>query len=129
MPILRVPASRRRRFRSTTSFPACERTPESPISSFSVDGGACRNDFLLQRCSDIVGLPIERPACVESTALGAAYLAGLSAGVWKDLEEIRSLREVEGAFDPVLDCDERRRLLEYWRECVARTRSDALARS
>ena len=100
-----------------------------PISSFSVDGGACRNDFLLQRCSDIVGLPIERPACVESTALGAAYLAGLSAGVWKDLEEIRSLREVEGAFDPSLDCDERRRLLEYWHECVARTRSDALARS
>lgn len=97
-----------------------------PVSTLAVDGGACRNDFMLQSCADIVDVRIERPECVESTALGAAYLAGLSCGFWGGLDDLIALRQVQRSFEPVAAPGERACMLAYWAECVARTRSDAV---
>ena len=94
-----------------------------PVSALAVDGGACRNNFMLQCCADIVGAAIQRPECVESTALGAAYLAGLSTGFWRNTEEIASLRGIERTFMSNVSAGTRSRMLDYWHECVDRTRS------
>lgn len=94
-----------------------------PVSALAVDGGACRNNFMLQCCADIVGAAIQRPECVESTALGAAYLAGLSTGFWRNTEEIASLRGIEHTFMSNVSAGTRSRMLDYWHECVDRTRS------
>lgn len=94
-----------------------------PVSVLAVDGGACRNNFMLQCCADIVGAAIQRPECVESTALGAAYLAGLSTGFWRNTEEIASLRGIERTFMSNVSAGTRSRMLDYWHECVDRTRS------
>jgi glycerol kinase len=94
-----------------------------PVSALAVDGGACRNNFMLQCCADIVGAAIQRPECVESTALGAAYLAGLSTGFWRNTEEIASLRGIERTFMSKVSAGTRSRMLDYWHECVDRTRS------
>ncbi len=93
------------------------------VSALAVDGGACKNDFMLQCCADVIDAVIERPQCVESTALGAAYLAGLSSGFWKSAEEISLLRAIEHSFRPKLDAVVRADMMAKWHECVDRTRS------
>ena len=93
-----------------------------PVSSLKVDGGASRDGFLLQFQADISGCSVDRPAIRETTALGAAYLAGLAVGVWKDLDEIRSLWVYDTSFTPAMDAAERERLLAGWQRAVGRSR-------
>ncbi|MEE8717442.1 MAG: glycerol kinase GlpK [Coriobacteriales bacterium] len=95
-----------------------------PIEVLNVDGGASANDFLMQFQSDILGIELRRPRCVESTALGAAYLAGLATGFWGGTDELRDLRDDDDVFLPRMDEGRVRKLLAGWAEAVRRTRSD-----
>ncbi len=89
----------------------------------AVDGGAAANDFLLQFQADILDLPVARPSVLESTALGAAYLAGLGAGVWSGPEALTSLRRIETRFEPTLSAEARRPLLEGWERALRQART------
>lgn len=91
------------------------------ITSLKVDGGASSNNLLMQIQSDILGTDIERPLCVETTALGAALLAGLSLGVYSSLEEIKALRGVDKCFTPGKDSDWREERIRTWRRAVSRS--------
>lgn len=88
------------------------------LKSLKVDGGASANDFLLQFQADVVDITVERPGCIETTALGAAYLAGLTVGYWKDLEEIRANWKLDQTFLPKLDSEKRAELLHGWKKAV-----------
>lgn len=88
------------------------------LSSLKVDGGASANDFLMQTQADIVQVPVKRPSCVETTAMGAAYLAGLAVGYWKNREEIIKNWEVEQSFEPVLEKEERDKKMKGWERAV-----------
>ena len=88
-----------------------------------VDGGATRNDFLCQFQADLLGIPVVRPVITETTALGAAYLAGLSVNFWKSEKEIASQWQVEKRFEPQMKKGERERLYQGWQEAVSRVRS------
>ena len=90
-----------------------------PVPSLKVDGGASANSFLMQFQADLLGVDIERPVSVESTALGASYLAGLAAGFWKDREDIRANRSVDRVFAPEMDAAKREELLAGWKKAVA----------
>ncbi len=92
------------------------------VHSLRVDGGASANDFLMQFQADVSGLTIQRPAVAESTALGAAYLAGLASGVWNSVKELESQRKVERAFIPSMSEEERKSTLANWELAVKRTR-------
>lgn len=70
------------------------------LASLKVDGGACANDFLMQFQADLLNAKVERPKCIETTALGAAYLAGIGVGYWKNSEEIRKNWALEHTFLP-----------------------------
>jgi glycerol kinase len=97
---------------------AAGRDAGAPLASLRVDGGMARNAWFLQRQADVLGLPVLQATQSESTALGAAYLAGLRAGIWPDLDSLRRLgREVQ-RFDPQWGDDERRRRLTQWRKAV-----------
>jgi glycerol kinase len=92
------------------------------LHELRVDGGAAANDFLMQFQADVLGCPIVRPADIETTALGAAYLAGLATGFWRDTAEIEGFWRVERTFDPRLEPARREELFEGWRAAVARCR-------
>ena len=92
-----------------------------PITALKVDGGASRDQFLMQFQADILNKTVLRPAIRETTALGAAYLAGLATGVWKDRGEIRSLWHCNMTFAPQMDEAERTRLLAGWHKAVGRS--------
>lgn len=94
-----------------------------PLSVLNVDGGASANDFLMQFQADMLGVSLRRPANAETTALGAAYLAGLATGFWPDTEALLSLREGEERFLPTFDEPMRAERLARWRAAVARVRS------
>lgn len=89
------------------------------ISQLRVDGGASANDFLMQFQADILNGTVLRPSCIETTALGAAYLAGLAVGYWKDKEEIRENWQLSCAFKPIMDEKSRRQRLIGWDKAVA----------
>ena len=88
------------------------------LTGLRVDGGACANDFLMQFQSDILNTQVIRPACIETTALGAAYLAGLAVGYWKDRREIRENWELARTFTPDMEPERRERLLRGWHKAV-----------
>jgi len=94
-----------------------------PISVLKVDGGASKNDFLMQFQSDIMQLVLARPQNTESTALGAAYLAGLCTGFWKDVEQLQGLRQEETLFTPSMPPEVQKSLLEGWADALRRTRT------
>ena len=91
------------------------------LSALKVDGGASANDLLMQFQSDIMGVPVQRPKVRETTALGAAYLAGLAVGLWNSPEEIRQNQVVERVFTPALPENERARLLSGWEHALEKT--------
>ena len=91
------------------------------IEQLRVDGGACASDLLMQFQADILGVSVARPTMVESTAIGAAYLAGLAVGVWKDLNDLESHHKIDRVFEPSMSVDERERLMHWWRKAVERT--------
>ena len=87
-----------------------------------VDGGGARNDFLCQFQADILGIPVERPVTTESTALGAAYLAGLATGFWKDEKELAAQRKIARTFEPSMAESRRSELYDGWLRAVDRAR-------
>ncbi len=95
------------------------------LRSLNVDGGASRNDFLMQFQSDILGLPVRRPSDAEATVLGASYLSGLTSGFWRDLDAIRELPRSEEVFTPGNTDAWRRDLLDGWHAAVERTRAQS----
>jgi glycerol kinase len=88
------------------------------IVSLKVDGGASMNQFLMQFQSDILGVDVLRPECVETTALGAAYLAGMAAGYWENLEHIRENWALSQTFQPSMPEEKRKALLKGWKKAV-----------
>jgi glycerol kinase len=92
------------------------------ILELRVDGGAAANNFLMQFQADILDCPIVRPADIETTALGAAYLAGLATGFWKDVAEVENFWRAERRFEPAMDAGTRDRLFSGWKDAVARCR-------
>ncbi len=88
------------------------------LKSLKVDGGASANDFLMQFQADIVNTAVHRPKCIETTALGAAYLAGLAVGYWKDREEIRENWQIGKVFEAGMSAKRREELLKGWKKAV-----------
>lgn len=97
---------------------AMEKDTGHKLTSLKVDGGASANDFLMQFQSDIIKSDVMRPACIETTALGAAYLAGLAVGFWKDRQEIRENWQLSKTFSPSMEEEKRRHLLHGWNKAV-----------
>ncbi len=88
------------------------------ISSLRVDGGASANNLLMQFQSNILKSQVVRPSCIETTGLGAAYLAGLATGYWESLEDIKTNWAVDKVFEPSMDEKERVRLIKGWQRAV-----------
>jgi glycerol kinase len=94
-----------------------------PLQALRVDGGATQNNFLMQFQADILGVPVERPAVVETTALGAAYLAGLAVGFWQSQEEIAAQWQLERTFEPKMSAKEREEKYAGWQRAIERAKA------
>jgi glycerol kinase len=92
--------------------------------ALKVDGGMVHNDWFCQRLADLTGLPVDRPQITETTALGAAYLAGLSAGLFKDFKDIAARWALDRRFAPAMKAAARNALYEGWKAAVKRVRSN-----
>ncbi len=101
---------------------AMEEDSGRKLGVLKADGGAAANDLLMQYQADINGCPVHRPGCLETTALGAAYLAGLAAGVWKGTDDIKANWKLERGFEPHMDEETRRERLSGWKRAVERSR-------
>lgn len=88
------------------------------LAALKADGGASANDFLMQTQADIIKAPVNRPRCVETTAMGAAYLAGLAVGYWSDKEDVRKNWAIDRTFRPSLDEEERMKRVKGWNKAV-----------
>ena len=88
------------------------------LAGLRVDGGASANNYLMQRQADIINAPVLRPSCVETTAMGAAFLAGLAVGFWKTKEELRENRAIDRTFLPSIEEEERAAMLAGWKKAV-----------
>lgn len=105
-------------YQSADVMHAMEEDAGVKIKSLKVDGGASANDFLMEFQADILNISVDRPKCVETTALGAAYLAGLATGYWKSKDEIRDNWQKGQSFLPTMGEEERRSLLKGWKKAV-----------
>ena len=92
------------------------------ITSLKVDGGACINNFLMQFQSDILNCTVKRPVCVETTSLGAAYVAGLAVGYWENKEDVVHNWQTDRIFEPSMEDEKREELLKGWKKAVSRVR-------
>ena len=101
---------------------AMEQDAGIPLAELRVDGGAAANSFLLQFQSYITCVPVVRPTILETTALGAAYLAGLAVGYWADLSEIRRNWQVSAAFSPAAESEKIKEKLAGWHHAVRQAR-------
>ena len=110
-------------FQSRDVLDLMNRESGRPITELRVDGGASANNFLMQFQADVSGLPVDRPTLVETTAMGAAFLAGLAVGFWQDPNEVAHARRRERRFEPRMEPEERERLYAGWIEAVRRTRT------
>jgi glycerol kinase len=108
-------------YQSNDLLALMERESGVPMKTLKVDGGASRNDFLMQFQADISAKTVIRPACVETTAMGAAFLAGLATGFWQDEKELLSLLEDGKVFYPGMSPEKREKLLEGWEKAVRQT--------
>lgn len=109
-------------FQSAEVLEAMARDALHPVRELRADGGAAANDLLMQFQADITGVPVIRPAQTETTALGAAYLAGLAVGFWQNVEEIEALWRADRVFEPAMSADQRGFLLNQWTRAVGRAR-------
>ena len=100
---------------------AMEKDAGVTLSQLRVDGGASRDGFLMQFQADMLAKPVRRPVIRETTALGAAYLAGLAVGVWKSCEELQSLWHRDVTFEPTMEPVRREKLLHGWHKAVGRS--------
>ena len=97
----------------------------NPLTELRVDGGACANDLLMQFQADLLGVPVIRPRVLETTALGAASLAGLATGYWESMADLARHWQVDRRFEPTMSRDEAHARLDAWHQAVARVRSGA----
>lgn len=97
---------------------AMEKDSGIKLKKLRVDGGTVKNDFLMQFQSDILNVPVERPVISETTALGAAYLAGLAVGYWESRDDIADMWKVETDFDPAMESSESEKLYSGWQKAV-----------
>ena len=111
-------------FQSAALFEAMRRDAVTQVDELRVDGGACANNLLMQFQADLLGIPVVRPRMIETTALGAAYLAGLSAGVYGSLDEISSHWQVDTAFIPTMSRDQAGDFARRWERAIRRTTTD-----
>jgi glycerol kinase len=110
-------------FQSADVLDAMQRDAGVRLSELRVDGGAAANDLLMQFQADLLGVPVLRPQVLETTALGAAYLAGLTVNLWKSREEIAAHWKLERRFEPHMERPEAQAKLARWREAVGRSRN------
>jgi glycerol kinase len=99
---------------------AMNRDTRQPFRELRVDGGAAANDLLMQFQADLLQLPVRRPAVLETTAQGAAYLAGLAVDFWSSTEEIAKLRDEDTVFEPKADRKQMQKRLDRWQDAVKR---------
>ena len=109
-------------YQTRDAVEAMEADSGTDIPTFKADGGAAANRWMMQFQADILGTPVEVPETLETTALGAAYLAGLAVGFWQDKEELKSRWRLRRRYDPQMDEEERERLYGRWKEAVARAK-------
>jgi glycerol kinase len=95
----------------------------TPLAALRVDGGAAVNNLLMQFQADVLGVPVVRPQVTETTALGAAYLAGLATGFWANPEELRARRKGDVRFEPKMDAAERAERRGRWQRAVERAKN------
>jgi glycerol kinase len=93
------------------------------LKELRVDGGASMNDFLMQFQADLLGVPVDRPEIVETTAAGSAFLAGLATGVWNSPSQLEQVRRTDKRFEPGMEESQRGHLYDGWKRAVARVRS------
>lgn len=105
-------------YQSNDVLTAMEEDSGIKLTSLKVDGGACANNFLMQFQTDIINVPVKRPVSIETTALGAAYLAGLAAGYWKSREDVLENWQVSRIFEPDMSSGVRSELLKGWKKAV-----------
>ncbi|NVM76206.1 glycerol kinase [Duganella sp. SG902] len=110
-------------YQSAELMTAMQKDASTPLVEVRADGGAARNDLLMQFQADLLGVPVVRPKVTETTALGAAYLAGLAVGFWDSQEEIAAQWTCERRFDPVMSADRRCALLAQWSRAIARAKA------
>ena len=109
-------------FQTRDVLDAMQKDSGIELKKLQVDGGACANDFLMQFQADIIGASVERPEVIESTALGAAYLAGMAIGLWEK-EQIAGNRRIDKSFFPLIDETKRQTLYAGWQKAVKRSMS------
>ena len=109
-------------YQSRDVVEAMEADAGTSIPTFRADGGAAANRWMMQFQADILGTPVEVPETLETTALGAAYLAGLATGFWEDREELKSRWRLRRRYEPTMDEEERERLYGRWQEALARSK-------
>ncbi|WP_036173006.1 glycerol kinase GlpK [Massilia sp. 9096] len=110
-------------YQSAELLNAMQRDADCAVHEVRADGGAARNDLLMQFQADLLGVPVIRPKVTETTALGAAYLAGLAVGFWGSQEEIAAQWQAERRFDPAMSPDQRERKMARWARAVAHARA------
>ena len=110
-------------FQSAEVLEAMQKDAGEALKELRVDGGAAANDLLMQFQADILGVPVVRPQVLETTALGAAYLAGLTVNLWKSREELASHWQAERRFTPQMPAQTREELMLRWRDAVSRSRN------
>lgn len=88
------------------------------LAALKVDGGASANDFLMQTQANIINAPVNRPQCVETTAMGAAYLAGLAVGYWESKEDVIKNWSIDQTFEPKIDDEQRSKMIKGWNKAV-----------
>ena len=108
-------------FQTNDVLRAMEKDSNIHLTSLKVDGGACKNNFLMQFQSDIIDAPVHRPKCVETTAMGAAYLAGLATGFWKDKEDVKKNWQIDQEFHPEMRAEQREEEIRGWNQAVKAT--------
>ena len=108
-------------YQTSDLIDAMEEDMGHPVEKFRVDGGASANDFLLEFQADILGREIYRSATIETTSLGAAYLAGLATGYWAGLDDISDNWQIDKVFEPDMTEEKRKRLLNFWHRAVERS--------
>lgn len=102
---------------------AMEKDSGKPTQELRVDGGATANNFLMQFQADLLGCEIKRPKIIETTAIGAAFLAGLAVGFWKNQEELQELWEADQSFKPNMEAEKRDQLIHFWHKAVERSKN------
>ncbi len=91
------------------------------LNALKVDGGACKNNFLMQFQADLINAPVHRPVCVETTAMGASYLAGLAVGFWSSKQDVIKNWAIDKEFKPDMDASVREQEVKGWKKAVNST--------